>query len=310
MRLTQTQADNTAATETLRSISRPRRREHPMEDMMNKLRDDLVKVFRMFGKSDKESRAAAEAITGKARESTDRGGVAADRAVDPASQGQATTNVSVVFQSISLKISSSSGKMEASIELVRMEANMTTGAALAVGLPGMAQGGQGQGSGGGGQQVDPLVFDLDGNGVDLTKAESGVLFDISADGRPDKTAWVSGGDALLALDRNGNGRIDDGRELFGDQNGASDGFAELGRFDDDGNGLINARDSVFNSLILVRANGGTSTLGDEGITEIRLDAVVPVNQRLAGGDVVAESAFSRADGSQGKLADVLLDVRI
>jgi hypothetical protein len=197
-----------------------------------------------------------------------------------------------------------------------MEASMTTGAALAVGLPGGDQpGGQAQGQGGGDtRQVDPLVFDLDGNGVDLTTAENGVFFDMDGDGARDKTAWVAGGDALLALDRNGNGQIDDGRELFGEQNGAADGFAELARFDQDGSGTIDTKDAVFNSLILLHADGGMSRLRDEGITGIRLDIAVgldaPEEQRLAGGVIASQSEFTRTDGRRGTVADVLFDVKI
>jgi hypothetical protein len=237
----------------------------------------------------------------------------------PAAGGEASTSVSVVFQSVTLQVSGESGKLQASIEVVRMEASMTTGAALAVGLlggdqPGGAGQAQGQGGGGGNRQVDPLVFDLDGNGVDLTTAENGVYFDMDADGTRDKTAWVSGGDALLALDRNGNGRIDDGSELFGEQNGATDGFAELARFDQDGSGTIDAKDAVFNSLILLHADGGMSRLRDEGITGIRLDIAVgldaPEEQRLAGGVIASQSEFTRTDGRRGTVADVLFDVKI
>jgi hypothetical protein len=300
------------AVEMLRSLRRARdaKQEGPLDAAMNKVREDLVKVFRMFGHSEKEALEAAEAVAGKAREASTRGPMG----TRPAAGGQAATNVSVVFQSVTLQVSGESGKLQASIEVVRMEASMTTGAALAVGLLGGDQPeGQGQG-GGGNRQVDPLVFDLDGNGVDLTTAETGVLFDMDGDGTRDKTAWVAGRDALLALDRNGNGRIDDGRELFGEQNGATDGFAELGRFDKDGNGMIDGNDPVFNSLILLHADGGMTRLRDEGITGIRLDLAIPLNppadQRLAGGVAVKQSEFSRADGSAGKLADVLFDVKI
>jgi hypothetical protein len=299
-----------AAMETLRSLRRARKakQEGPLDAAMAKVRDDLVKVFRMFGKSEKEALEAAEAVTGKAREASTRGPMG----TRPAAGGQASTDVSVVFQSVTLQVSGESGKLQASIEVVRMEASMTTGAALAVGLLGGDQpGGQG---GGGSRQVDPLVFDLDGNGVDLTTAENGVYFDMDGDGTRDKTAWVSGGDAILALDRNGNGRIDDGHELFGEQNGASDGFAELRRFDQDGNGMIDANDSVFNSLILLHADGGMSRLRDEGITGIRLDIAVPLNvpteQRLAGGTIAAQSEFTRTDGSRGNVADVMFDVKV
>lgn len=77
-------------------------------------------------------------------------------------------------------------------------------------------------------------------------------FDLDADGRMDSISVPTGDDALLALDRNGNGRIDDGRELFGDQHGAVNGFAELARFDDNGNGRIDAADAVFDQLRLLR----------------------------------------------------------
>jgi len=270
--------------ETLRSLRRAReaKPERPLDAVLDKVRDDLVKVFRMFGHSEKESLAAAEAVAGKAREAAAKGPLAAQ----PAAGGQASTGVSLVFQSVTLQVTGSSGKVQASIEVVRLEASMTTGAALAIGLlPGAPPGGQPGGQGGDSRQVDPLVFDLDGNGVDLTTAENGVLFDMDGDGTPDKTAWVAGRDALLALDRNGNGRIDDGRELFGEQNGAADGFAELGRFDEDGNGVVDGRDPVFNSLILLHADGGMTRLRDEGITGIRLDLAIPLNptadQRLA-----------------------------
>jgi hypothetical protein len=311
-----------AAVEMLRSLRRARdaKQEGPMDEAMKKVREDLVKVFRMFGKSEKEALAAAEAVTGKARDASTRGPMG----TRPSAGGEASTNISVVFQSVTLQVSGESGKIQASIEIVRMEASVTTGAALAAGLPGGNQpGGAGQipgqapapGGGGGIQQVDPLVFDLDGNGVNLSSVENGVYFDMDADGARDKTAWVSGGDALLALDRNGNGRIDDGSELFGEQNGATDGFAELARFDQDGSGSIDAKDNIFNSLILLHADGGMSRLRDEGITGIKLDIAIGLKapaeqQRLDGGVIASQSEFTRTDGSRGTVADVLFDVKV
>src|SRR3954454_15503134 len=94
----------------------------------------------------------------------------------------------------------------------------------------------------------------------------------------------------------------------------TDGFAELGRFDKDGNGMIDGNDPVFNSLILLHADGGMTRLRDESVTGIRLDLAIPLNptadQRLAGGVAVKQSEFSRADGSRGTLAGVLFDVKI
>lgn len=96
----------------------------------------------------------------------------------------------------------------------------------------------------------------------MTSAQNGVLFDIRGDGLPVKLAWTdeTSGNAFLALDRNGNGVIDDGKELFGnftDQPDSFDrsGFAALAVFDlpangGNGDGVINESDSVWSRLRL------------------------------------------------------------
>lgn len=158
-------------------------------------------------------------------------------------------------------------------------------------------------------QQDPLILDLDGNGIDVTDVANGTKFDIDGDGDQDQTAWVSGGDALLALDRNGDGKINDGTELFGDQNGAKDGFAELAKYDDNHDGQIDENDAVFSSLVLLRADGSQTDLASEGIKSISLTMITPLDERLIGGDLVAKSGFTRADGSHGIVGEVLFDVR-
>ena len=168
------------------------------------------------------------------------------------------------------------------------------------------------------QQVrrsDPLVLDLAGDGIDLTDAAGGVDFDINADGTTDRTAFVQGDDALLAIDRNGNGVIDDGSELFGDQNGAANGFEELAKYDDNGDGKIDARDKVYESLRLLHDVDGDglanafelSKLSDLGIASLDLGYSASGRTSDGNGNVLAEtSAFTRADGTQGGLVDVWL----
>ncbi|HBU98255.1 hypothetical protein [Thalassospira lucentensis] len=158
-------------------------------------------------------------------------------------------------------------------------------------------------------QQDPLILDLDGNGIDITSLQDGQQFDIDGDGTIDQTAWIRGNDALLALDRNKDGKINNGTELFGDQNGAADGFGELAKFDDNQDGKIDANDAVFSALVLLRANGEQATLMDEGITSISLSMITPIDQRLIGGDLVATSHFTRDDGSIATVGEVLFDVK-
>lgn len=104
------------------------------------------------------------------------------------------------------------------------------------------------------QTADPLVLDLGGRGLTTTGLSAGVDFDLDGDGRLERMSTVTGDSWFLALDWNANGRIDDGRELFGDQNGAAHGFAELARHDINGDGRIDAQDGVFEHLRLVQLN--------------------------------------------------------
>ncbi|WP_457977679.1 hypothetical protein L0Y47_18555 [Ectopseudomonas composti] len=163
------------------------------------------------------------------------------------------------------------------------------------------------------QQVDPLALDLAGNGFSTSGLNRPVRFDLDADGRMDSISVPTGDDALLALDRNGNGRIDDGRELFGDQHGAANGFAELARFDDNGDGRIDAADAVFDKLRLLRFDSQgrqhLQTLGEAGVSAIDLRPR-DVSIALGAYDQIAQlGRFEFSDGRSGQAADLLLAKR-
>lgn len=143
--------------------------------------------------------------------------------------------------------------------------------------------------------------------------DDAVRFNLSGDGRPESISAPKGDDALLALDRNGNGRIDSGKELFGDQHGASNGFAELSKYDDNNDGRIDQQDSVFEQLSLLRfdAQGRQQqqTLAEAGVSAIHLQAQ-NVKQALGAYDEIAQiGRFDFADGSSGQAADLLLASR-
>lgn len=159
------------------------------------------------------------------------------------------------------------------------------------------------------QKQDPLMLDLNGDGLTLTGIEQGVSFDLDADGQSETVSFASGGDAFLALDRNQNGQIDDGTELFGDQNGAEHGFAELAKLDANQDGRIDAEDPVFDKLRLISVQDGQlvqRTLAEAGVRSFSLD-YQNTRQALNRYDEVAQLGhFQFEDGRDAILADVLV----
>jgi len=146
------------------------------------------------------------------------------------------------------------------------------------------------GGGGVAPPCSPIIVDVTGDGFVLTDAQHGVMFDIANVGIPIQIAWTANANnAFLVMDRNQNGVINSGAELFGNftsqpVSAHPNGFAALAVYDDpmnggNGDGVIDARDKIFSSLRLwVDANhdgisqpGELHTLPDLGIYSISLD---------------------------------------
>ncbi|MEQ6342247.1 MAG: calcium-binding protein [Gammaproteobacteria bacterium] len=168
---------------------------------------------------------------------------------------------------------------------------------------------------------DPLALDLDGDGIE-TVAENGyqgVLFDHNGDGVKTATGWVGADDGLLVWDRNGNGMIDNGAELFGDNtlqstSTAASGFNALRDLNTNGDGRIDAADAQFANLRVWRdlnQDGASQanelfTLGTFGITSLDVGYTSP-NTALGNGNSIArQGSFTRADGSTGTMGDMVL----
>ncbi len=107
--------------------------------------------------------------------------------------------------------------------------------------------------------TDPLVINLEGNNAELTDQK--FLFDIDGDGNKESISRLQKGSGYLAYDKNGNGIIDDGNELFGAKTG--NGFAELAEYDADGNGWIDENDPIFDKLKIWTqdSSGNTKLVG-------------------------------------------------
>ena len=91
---------------------------------------------------------------------------------------------------------------------------------------------------------DPLVVNIGSDTVDVR--DQTFKFDLDADGKEDEISMLGKGSGFLALDKDGNGKIDDGNELFGTKSG--DGFGDLREYDSDGNGWIDENDEIFSKL--------------------------------------------------------------
>jgi hypothetical protein len=136
---------------------------------------------------------------------------------------------------------------------------------------------------------DPIILDLDGNGLETVGLAANVYFDFDGDGVLTKTGWAGANDALLVWDRNGNGRIDTGAELFGDftvlPNGtlAPNGFAALAVLDANGDGVIDASDPAFAELKLWRDTSQDGKTGrDQGCQAAVRRPEVPALPELGG----------------------------
>jgi hypothetical protein len=156
---------------------------------------------------------------------------------------------------------------------------------------------------------DPLVINFGGNAAQLSRTK--FLFDLDSDGMEEPVSFLQPGSGFLALDRNGDGVVNNGSELFGPSTG--EGFSELARHDDDGNGWIDENDPIYHKLrVWTRDPAGNDTLlalGQVGVGAICLDSAdTPfalkdeTNDLL--GQVRATGIYANDDGTVGTIQQI------
>jgi hypothetical protein len=162
----------------------------------------------------------------------------------------------------------------------------------------------------------PLLFDLAGDGIELSTLAGGTTFDLLGSGDRVQCAWSKGDDAWLTIDLNGNGQVDGAAELFGNASfGRShrDGFGALAELDGNHDGRIDASDAAFAQLRLWTDTNrdGVSTpdelkrLLDVGVAAIEVEAVhSPLWNH--GSRIPLVSRFIRTDGTTGLVGDAFL----
>jgi len=158
-------------------------------------------------------------------------------------------------------------------------------------------------------EFDPLVINLNG---EIPKLDSDTFnFDLDNDGETDQISKLKKGNGFLALDKNNDGDINNGSELFGTKSG--DGFKDLKKYDNDNNDWIDENDSIFNKLrVWLKGEDDTKelfALGEVGIGAIYLNSqqsnfTYKTSQNTILGDLKSSGIFLHEDGSVGNIAQI------
>ena len=163
------------------------------------------------------------------------------------------------------------------------------------------------------QQKDPLVLNFAGTAAQLL--DQRFSFDLDADGTAENINRLAAGSGFLVFDRNGDGKASDGSELFGTKSG--DGFADLARLDDDGNGWIDENDTAYASLSLwtpdASGAGSLQSLKAANVGALALAHVAtPFDLKDGGNDTLgtirSSGIFLQENGGTGTIQQVDLSV--
>ena len=164
----------------------------------------------------------------------------------------------------------------------------------------------------------PLVLDLDGDGVETTGVENGTHFDHDGNDFAEKSGWVGSDDGLLVRDVNGNGVIDDGTELFGNNSvlssgeTAKNGFEALKDLDSNNDGVFNSSDTEWNNVKVWKDANGNGMVDEGELLSLEQAGVAGINVDYEASTAVDKNGnahkqtgtFTKTDGTTGSVHDV------
>ncbi|HAD9381739.1 TPA: hypothetical protein IAU40_004437, partial [Salmonella enterica subsp. enterica serovar Albany] len=170
----------------------------------------------------------------------------------------------------------------------------------------------------------PLILDLDGDGVETLPLSSNVFFDHDGNKYAENTGWVAPDDGLLVMDRNGDGLIDTGRELFGNntllENGkrAENGYEALRELDKNGDGVLDNRDAAWQHIRVWRdtnSNGKVDagellTLDEAGVASIGTSWISSSYVDGQNNAHKQTGTFTFTDGKKGQSSDVWFNTNL
>ncbi len=179
--------------------------------------------------------------------------------------------------------------------------------------------------GGAARTTSPIVLDLDGNGIQTTRLsqKSGTHFNLDAKGLAENTGWAGKDDGLLVRDLDGDGKITSGRELFGNHTllskgpnagkEAANGFDALADLDDNADGVVDSKDTAFNSLRVWKDTNGDGVTDSGELLTLDEASIKSLNVTYTDNSGAADAqgnthkqlgGYTRTDGSTRQMDDV------
>ena len=150
-----------------------------------------------------------------------------------------------------------------------------------------------------GVSTDPIIFDFDGDGIQTTDLENGIYFDHENDGFAELSSWIDKNDAILVIDTNNNGKIDNGTELVL--------YDDLAEYDSNNDGIIDSNDINYSNLKLLKGDGTLLTLEEAGVVSININLQNTYIIDENGNNQFKSGSFTKIDGTINEFGGFMLN---